>query len=345
VVVAWLEMTHPQVIVEMHPACYGHDPGRAHPDRPGRLDAVRRGLDLAYQAGWAQAVTPRPATAAEMARVHEPAALAALEAFCHAGGGALDPDTAAFAGSWEAAVAAAGGGLDAVERLRQGQADAAFVAVRPPGHHATARRAMGFCLLNNVAITAAALADSGERVLIVDFDAHHGNGTQDAFYRDGRVAYVSMHEWPLYPGTGRVEEIGEGEGAGTTLNVPLPAGATGDVYLAAFDELVVPLAERHAPTWLIVSAGFDAHRADPLADMALTSADFALLTSRLCGLVAPGRRVAILEGGYDYQALVDSTEACVAALAGENLLHEGLTSGGPGRPVVERARDLHARMG
>src|SRR6185436_3501446 len=157
------------------------------------------------------------------------------------------------------AVLAAGAGLDAIDRLDRGDASAAFLAVRPPGHHATPTRAMGFCLLNNVAVTAAALAARGERVIILDWDAHHGNGTQDAFYDDPRVLYVSFHEHPLYPFTGKLHEAGHGAGAGSTINVPLPEGATGDVYLHAMDDLVAPAVEAFAPTWLLLSAGFDGH--------------------------------------------------------------------------------------
>jgi acetoin utilization deacetylase AcuC-like enzyme len=332
----------PNVLVEMHPACALHDAGEGHPERPARLEAVRSGLELAYQSGYAQAVAPRPATRQELLRVHHPDIVDALEAYCRAGGGMIDMDTGASAHSWDAALVAAGGGLDAVERLRGGEAEAAFVAVRPPGHHATPERAMGFCLLNNVAIAAASLAAEGERVLIVDFDAHHGNGTQDAFFADGRVAYLSLHEWPLYPGTGRVTDRGEGEGFGTTVNLPLPAGTTGDVYLAAIDEVILPFAERFDPTWLIMSAGFDGHRADPLTDLGLSSGDFGEITARLCPLVPAGRRLMVLEGGYDLQALTDSTQACVAALAGERVRPEGLTSGGPGRQVVDRVHQVNA---
>jgi acetoin utilization deacetylase AcuC-like enzyme len=200
---------------------------------------------------------------------------------------------------------------------------------------------MGFCLLNTVAVGAAALAERGERVLIVDFDAHHGNGTQEAFYADGRVTYVSLHEWPLYPGTGRLDQTGEGAGTGATVNVPLPAGSTGDVYLAALDELIVPVAERAQPTWLIVSAGFDGHRADPLTGLSLSAGDFADLTARLAALVPAGRRLVVLEGGYDLAALADSVAGTVAALAGAELRPEPATNGGPGRDVVAAARRLH----
>ena len=201
---------------------------------------------------------------------------------------------------------------------------------------------MGFCLLNNVAVTAAALAARGERVLIVDWDAHHGNGTQDCFYADPRVLYVSMHEFPLYPGTGRLEETGTGAGEGSTVNLPFPAGTTGDAYLAAVDELVVPITEAFAPTWLLVSAGFDAHRADPLTGLGLAAGDYADLTRRLLPLVARGRVVAFLEGGYDLEALALSAGACVAALAGGDYRPEPATGGGAGRAIVDAALRLRS---
>ena len=329
------------VLVMMHPACDAHDAGRHHPERPERLAAVQRGLEGVMRAGAAKTVVPRPATRSELIRVHDPATVDAIEALCRNGGGHIDADTAASAASWDAALAAAGGGLDAIDRLSAGEADAAFIAVRPPGHHATATQAMGFCLVNNVAVAAAALAERGERVLIVDFDAHHGNGTQDIFYSDPRVVYISLHQWPLYPGTGRLDQIGSGPGEGATVNIPLPAGATGDVYLAAIDQVITPVAERFRPTWLMLSAGFDGHRDDPLTDLGLSSGDFAEMTARLSALVPAGRRLVTLEGGYDLDAMADSTSACVAALAGERLQPEPPSSGGPGRHVVDAARTLH----
>jgi acetoin utilization deacetylase AcuC-like enzyme len=280
---------------------------------------------------------PRRATREELERVHLPAHLDELEAFCAAGGGRIDADTSAGAESWDAAVLAAGAGLDAIERLDRGEASAAFCVVRPPGHHATPERSMGFCLLNNVAVAAAALAGRGERVVIYDWDAHHGNGTQDAFYADSRVLYVSAHQWPLYPGTGALDETGYGPGEGYTINLPFPPGTTGDVYLAAFDEVVAPALERFDPTWAIVSAGFDAHRADPLTGLNLTAGDFADLTERLLGVVPQGRLLAFLEGGYDLQALALSAGAFVAGLAGLPFRPEPPTSGGPGRAVVDAA--------
>jgi acetoin utilization deacetylase AcuC-like enzyme len=200
---------------------------------------------------------------------------------------------------------------------------------------------MGFCLLNNVAVTAAALRDRGERVLIVDWDAHHGNGTQDMFWTDPSVMYVSMHEWPLYPGSGRLDELGSGAGTGTTVNFPFPAGTTGDRYLEAIDTVVAPLAERFAPGWVLVSAGYDAHRADPLTGLALTAGDFADLTARLLELAPARRFVAFLEGGYDLEALHDSVAATVSTLLGRPCRPERSSADGPGAHVVRAARDLH----
>ncbi|MGH9136584.1 MAG: histone deacetylase family protein, partial [Acidimicrobiales bacterium] len=197
---------------------------------------------------------------------------------------------------------------------------------------------------NNVAVAAAALAERGVRVLIDDFDAHNGNGTQEVFWEDPRVVYVSLHQWPLYPGTGALDDVGEGAGRGTTVNVPVPSGTTGDVYLAAIDEVVAPLAAEWVPTWLLLSAGFDAHRADPLTGLGLSAGDYADLTARLAALAPPGRVVAFLEGGYDLDALGASAAACVGALAGARVVPEKTTSGGPGRHVVDAVRLVRERL-
>jgi acetoin utilization deacetylase AcuC-like enzyme len=328
------------LLLATHPRYLDHDAGQGHPERPARLEAVLHGVRDAGLVDGVVPLEPRLATRAELERVHPHGFLDALERFCAAGGGRIDADTGAGPASWEAALLAAGACLAAVEALDRGEADAAFCAVRPPGHHATPDRAMGFCLVNNVAVTAAHLAARGERVLVLDYDAHHGNGTQDAFYADGRVLYVSLHEFPLYPGTGAMSEIGRGPGAGRTLNLPVPPGTTGDVYLEAVDDVIAPVVEGFRPTWLILSAGFDAHRRDPITGLGLSSGDFGLVTERVLEFVPAGRRVAVLEGGYDLQALTDCTAAAIAALAGERHHPEPPTAGGPGRSVVRSAVHL-----
>jgi acetoin utilization deacetylase AcuC-like enzyme len=284
------------------------------------------------------AVTTRYASRTELERVHEPDYLDRIERLCEGGGGAVDPDTPASRGSFRTAQLAAGTGLAAIEGLRDGQGTAAFIAMRPPGHHATSRRGMGFCLINNVAVAAAALAGEGERVLVVDWDVHHGNGTQDIFWDDPNVLYVSTHQSPLYPGTGAAAETGGPLAPGLTINVPLPAGATGDVLLRALDDVVAPRVDRFSPTWVLVSAGFDAHRADPLADLALSAGDFADLTRRVAAFAPqPGRLALFLEGGYDLEALRASVAASVAAAVGSEHRSEGSTSGGPGMGAVAEA--------
>ena len=329
------------VLFATHAAYLEHLAGPRHPERPERLQAVLDGVRLAGLDDAISPIDPLAATRADLERVHPAPYLDRIEGICAAGGGRLDADTYASAGSWAAATLAAGAGLTAVRALQEGRGDAAFCAVRPPGHHATRDESMGFCFVNNVAVAAAALADQGERVMIFDYDAHHGNGTQAVFYHDPRVLFVSLHQWPLYPGTGRHNEIGEGAARGTTLNIPLPPGSTGDVYLAAFDQLVAPVADRFAPTWVIVSAGFDAHRNDPITELALAAGDYAPLTQRVLSLVPAGRRLVMLEGGYDLDALKLSSATVLRELAGETGAPiESTTSGGPGAGAVRQAREF-----
>jgi acetoin utilization deacetylase AcuC-like enzyme len=309
-----------------------------HPERRRRLDASLAGIPAAGLNDAVRSVEPRLATVEEIERVHAAGYVQRVEAFCADGGGQLDPDTYAAAGSWITARRAAGAVLDAVEALDNGACDVAFAASRPPGHHAVADRAMGFCLFNNVAVAAASLVARGERVAIVDWDVHHGNGTQDIFYDEPDVLYVSTHESPLYPGTGRADETGGEQAPFTNLNLPVPGGTRGDVFREMFDEVVAPVVERFAPTWLIVSAGFDAHRNDPLAGLELSSADYADLAVRLQRLVPARRMVVALEGGYDFDALSLSTGATLSALVGESFRPEAASTGDVGRPTIVAAR-------
>jgi len=323
------------VLFATHASYLEHLAGPRHPERPERLQAVLNG---AARAGLTEAlvpVEPIAATRVDLERVHPVAYLDRIEGISAMGGGRLDPDTYASPGSWVAAVHAAGAGLAAVQALREGRGTSAFCAVRPPGHHATANESMGFCFVNNVAVVAASLAAQGERVLIVDYDAHHGNGTHDIFYADPRVMFISLHQWPLYPGTGRHDEIGDDEGRGFTMNIPLPPGTTGDVYLAAFDQLIAPRADAFRPTWVIVSAGFDAHRDDPITELGLAAGDYGPLTSRILSLVPAGRSVVMLEGGYDLDALANSSATVLREMAGvSGAPFEATTSGGPGMAAV-----------
>lgn len=315
-----------------------HSTPEWHPERPGRLAASLSGIAVAGLLDAVEFRNPRLATVAELERVHAPAYVAQLERFCESGGGDLDPDTFAAPGSWDTALRAAGAVLDAVEALEAGSCDVAFAAGRPPGHHAVADRAMGFCLVNNVAVAAAELASQGRRVAIVDWDVHHGNGTQDIFYDDPNVLYVSTHESPLYPGSGRADETGGAGAPMSNLNLPFPAGTRGDVFRRAVDEVIAPVVERFAPDWLFISAGFDAHRNDPLAGLELTSADYADLAMRLQQLAPTRRTVVVLEGGYDFEALSLSTGSTLSALIGESYRPEEVSTGEVGLPTVTAAR-------
>jgi acetoin utilization deacetylase AcuC-like enzyme len=281
---------------------------------------VRQGLADAGLRERVVSCEPRPATPEELHGVHTPEHVERVAA-TRGRTVRFDADTQAGPLSYEAALLAAGAVVDAVDRVLAGTLGRAFCAVRPPGHHALADRAMGFCLFNNVAVAAAhALRRGLERVLIVDFDVHHGNGTQDIFYADPRVLYVSSHAYPFYPGTGSLREVGEGKGRGYTVNLPLPDG-TGDADLVfLYRELVAPIARAFAPELVLVSAGFDAHRGDPLAGMDLTASGYASLTS-LCVAAAEGpargRVVAALEGGYRLEAIAASAAAVTGVLLGD----------------------------
>ncbi len=322
-----------------HEDCLVHDPGSGHPERPHRLVAARAGLD---DSGIEARVLAAELVGVDAVdAVHDLEVSRRLLVLDERGGGMIDPDTVMSAGSHRAARLAAGSALVAVREIDAGRATRAFCAVRPPGHHATPQRSMGFCLLNSIAITAAALRDRGERVAIVDFDAHHGNGTQDTFYDDPRVLFVSLHQWPFYPGTGAIDEIGHGDARGTTINVPLPAGTTGDVYRDAIDLVVGPALARFAPTWVLLSMGYDAHRDDPLTAMGLTSGDYAVLVKELLDVVPDAKVIALLEGGYDLDAVRRGVHATLTAFAGAPESPERPSSGGRRRDVIDAVVQLH----
>jgi acetoin utilization deacetylase AcuC-like enzyme len=323
-----------------------HDGGPQHPERQARVLAVMDGV-AALERDGAEVVTPdvEEAPMEALTRVHSPSYLAALEEFCAEGGGHIDADTYARADSWTAARLAAGAGLVALDELDRRGEGVAFVPVRPPGHHALAGRAMGFCLLNNIAVAAASRTARGERVLIVDWDVHHGNGSQAIFWDDPDVLYVSTHQHPLYPGTGSAEEVGGAEAAGLTINLPLPPGATGDVVRRALDEVARPTIDAFSADWVLVSCGFDAHRADPLSNLDLESGDFAELARVVADFApAPGRLVLFLEGGYDLDALRASVEATLGALVGRGGAADGRTSrDGPGLAQLRQADETRRR--
>jgi acetoin utilization deacetylase AcuC-like enzyme len=357
----------PRVAYVYDPLYLEHElPG--HPERPERLRAIMSHLqDAGYIGNESPSpahgrgargegpqltrVEARDATTHELRFVHTESLIEEVAATSGVDRQRFDADTYGSARSYEAALRAAGGTLAATEAVLRGEVDSAFCFVRPPGHHATPDRAMGFCLFNNVAVAAArALEEPGiDRVAIIDIDVHHGNGTQDIFYDDPCVLYFSTHQFPHYPGTGHWTETGSGDGDGTTINVPLPQGAGDDIYRRCYTEICAPAVRRFRPQLIFVSAGFDAHFADPLAAILLSTRGYfeiASLIRELAAELCEGRLVYALEGGYDLTAIAWSARACLDTLLG-NLFAEdplGLAPAVPGpniAPLLSEIKRLH----
>jgi acetoin utilization deacetylase AcuC-like enzyme len=303
-----------------HPIYLEHDTGE-HVESARRLEAIISYLEKTGLKSRLTLIEPRIASVEELALVHQRQYIKEIEEKAASGGGWLDSDTVMSADSYEVARYAAGGVIRAVEVVMGGEVSSAFALVRPPGHHATSSQAMGFCLFNNIAIAARhALAEYKlERILIIDFDVHHGNGTQEAFYDNPRVMYISTHEYPFYPGTGDINETGTGAAQGTTINIPLPAGCGDGEYLAVFEQVIVPAARRFKPQFILVSTGYDGHWADPLAMMQVSVSGFARMAGIIKGLadeLCGGRLALTLEGGYHLEALAASVKATFDVLLG-----------------------------
>ena len=319
-----------------------HDTGQ-HPENAGRLLNVINLLEKVNMTEQVVPVAPRAATIDELAKVHSKYYISQVESIARMGTGWLNADTSVSPASYEVALHAAGGLINAVDAVMAGEVASAFALVRPPGHHATRSEALGFCLFNNIAVAARHAIDSYqlERTLIVDFDVHHGNGTQDTFYEDSRVLYFSTHQYPFYPGTGRVDEIGASQGERATVNVPMPAWCGDEEYLRVFKEILIPVARRFQPQIIMVSAGYDAHWGDQISLMQVSVTGFSemvrilkMLADELC----QGRLVFTLEGGYLYEALASSIKATLDVLSGNSDIVDPL--GKP--PAARRAPPIDA---
>jgi acetoin utilization deacetylase AcuC-like enzyme len=320
-----------------HPASLAHDTG-SHPERAARITAIE--AELARHDWLGMERLDAPIVPSEtLTAVHPTRYVRGIEELCLAGGGQIDADTFVVEASYEAALRAAGGAVRLVDLLLSGEAPSGFSALRPPGHHAEPARAMGFCLFDNVAVAAQHALDAHglERVLVLDWDVHHGNGTNAAFHATPAVLFVSLHEWPLYPGTGAASDVGSGAGTGYTVNLPVAAGAGDAPYLSLLEHVVVPLARSYAPQLVLISAGFDAHRDDPLAGVELTEGGFAALTGTVRRLAAELEVPvgAVLEGGYDLRALAASTTAMLRVLTAADV---------PAAVDVPVAADAHAAL-
>ncbi|MBI4330064.1 MAG: histone deacetylase [Chloroflexi bacterium] len=333
------------------PVYLRHDTG-AHPENASRLRAVMGHLEKTGMLKRVEAIKPRPATVEEIALVHDPDYVRSVARKAENGGGWLDMDTYLSPASYEVALYAAGGVITGVEKVMEGVLSSAFALVRPPGHHAGVARASGFCIFNNVAVAAryALKKYQLKRIVVADFDVHHGNGTQDIFYQDPSILYFSTHQYPFYPGTGAVDEAGEGMGVGNIVNVPLPAMSGDDVFLRAYSEVFVPAASRFRPELVLVSAGYDAHWADSISMTQLTVGGYVQIVRLIKGVAdehCQGRMALALEGGYNTESLSACVKATLEVLMGDKEVADPM--GKPswtGKPagadaVIQTARRIH----
>ena len=291
-----------------------------HPENPGRLNAIQKNIESSKYYNNLTLIQPRKATVEDIAKVHGTGYIRSVEDSCRNGVRNLDADTVISADSYQAALLSAGAGLEAVDKILEGTVDNAFCAVRPPGHHAEQNKAMGFCLFNNVGVIARYAQDikNIQKIFIFDWDVHHGNGTQHSFYKDSSIYYSSIHQYPFYPGTGGVDETGTGDGLGSNLNFPMRAYSCDADYINAIDHKLIPVIQKFNPDLIIISAGFDAHENDPLAQINLSTECYGKMTQKLMEIandVCNGRILSMLEGGYDYSALADSVQLHVETLS------------------------------
>ena len=291
-----------------------------HPENPGRLNAIQKNIESSKYYNNLTLIQPRKATVEDIAKVHGTGYIRSVEDSCRNGVRNLDADTVISSDSYQAALLSAGAGLEALDKILEGTVGNAFCAVRPPGHHAEQNKAMGFCLFNNVGVIARYAQDikNIQKIFIFDWDVHHGNGTQHSFYKDSSVYYSSIHQYPFYPGTGGVDETGTGDGLGSNLNLPMRAYSCDADYINAIEHKLIPVIQKFNPDLIIISAGFDAHENDPLAQINLSTDCYGKMTQKLMEIandVCNGRILSMLEGGYDYSALADSVQLHVETLS------------------------------
>ena len=291
-----------------------------HPENPGRLNAIQKNIESSKYYNNLTLIQPRKATVEDIAKVHGTGYIRSVEDSCRNGVRNLDADTVISSDSYQAALLSAGAGLEALDKILEGTVGNAFCAVRPPGHHAEQNKAMGFCLFNNVGVIARYAQDvkNIQKIFIFDWDVHHGNGTQHSFYKDSSIYYSSIHQYPFYPGTGGVDETGTGDGLGSNLNLPMQAYSCDADYINAIEHKLIPVIQKFNPDLIIISAGFDAHENDPLAQINLSTDCYGKMTQKLMEIandVCNGRILSMLEGGYDYSALADSVQLHVETLS------------------------------